>query len=95
MGTYRLTRKADADLASIFRYGVQTFGVARADAYFDSLVRQLGLIADHPLMFQKSDYREGYRRSVHPPHVIYYRIVNGQDVEIVRILYGQDPRDEV
>ena len=93
MGRYRLTRKADADLASIYRYGVRTFGIAGADRYYDSLVRQLDRIGETPLLYQKSDYREGYRRAVHPPHTIYYRMVDADTAEIVRILYGQDPRD--
>ena len=91
MGTYRLTRKADADLAGLYRYGIQNFGIERADRYFDSLLARLEAIAQSPLQFQQSDYREGYRRSVHPPHTIYYRIIDPEMVEIVRILRGQDP----
>jgi len=41
MGAYRLTRKADFDLASLYRYGLQNFGLERADKYFDSLVARL------------------------------------------------------
>ena len=93
MGAYRLTRKADADLAGLYRYGIQNFGIERADRYFDSLLTRLEAIAERPLQFQTSDYREGYRRSVHPPHTIYYRIIDSEMVEIVRILRGQDPRE--
>ena len=93
MGRYRLTRKADADLANLYRYGLQNFGVARADKYFDTLTARLEHIADDPLLFPNSEYREGYRRSVHPPHTIYYRIVEPGLVEIVRILRGQDPKE--
>ena len=32
MGAYRLTRKADADLAGLYRYGIQNFGIERADS---------------------------------------------------------------
>ena len=49
-------------------------------------------VGNAPLQFQKSDYRDGYRRSVHHPHTIYYRIVDSEMVEIVRVLRGQDPR---
>ena len=93
MGAYRLTRKADADLAGLYRYGIQNFGIERADRYFDSLLARLEEIGDSPLQFQKSDYRESYRRSVHRPHSIYYRIIDPEMVEIVRILRGQDPKD--
>ena len=93
MAAYRLTRKADADLESLYRHGIQTFGIQRADRYFDSLLARLGQIAASPLQFQASDYREGYRRSVHSPHTIYFRIIAPETVEIVRILRGQDPRE--
>lgn len=91
MGAYRLTRKADEDLAGLYRYGIETFGIERADRYFDSLIARLEEIADGPRQFQETDYREGYRRSVHHPHTIYYRIIAPELVEIVRILRAQDP----
>ena len=94
MGAYRLTKKADEeDLAGLYRYGIQNFGIERADRYFDSLLARLEEIGDSPLQFQKSDIRDGYRRSVHRPYTIYYRIIDPELVEIVRILRGQDPRE--
>ena len=93
MGRYRLTRKADADLANLYRYGVTNFGFERADRYYDSLLVRLAAIGDDPLHFPASEYREGYRRSVHPPHTIYFRVLEKDFVEIVRILRGQDPRE--
>jgi toxin ParE1/3/4 len=53
MGAYRLTRKADADLAGLYRYGIQNFGIERADRYFDSLLARLEEIGNSPLQFQK------------------------------------------
>jgi len=91
MGTYRLSRKADDDLAGLYRFGVRAFGVKRADQYFDSLCERLDAIASNPMLYQALEYRDGYRRSVHPPHTIYYRIISDGLVEIVRILRGQDP----
>ncbi len=91
MGRYRLTAKADSDLASLYRYGIDEFGFESADRYYDSLLVRLEKIADSPMLFQKVDFRAGLRRSVHPPHTIYYRISDSDLVEIVRILRGQDP----
>lgn len=95
MGIYRLTTKADEDLADLYQYGIETFGQIHADSYFDSLISRLDAIGDAPMQFQASDYREGYRRSVHSPHTIYYRIIDSEMVEIVRILRGQDPRENL
>ena len=93
MAGYKLTRAADADLAGLYRHGVTTFGAARADRYFDSLVAELERIAAHPGMYQRSEYRDGYRRAAHPPHTIYFRALEDGAVLVVRILYGQDPRE--
>lgn len=92
MARYRLSKKADSDLAGLYRYGVRNFGIEQADRYFDSLLARLSEIGNGPLQFQASDYREGYRRSIHHPHTIYFRIIDPETVEIVRILRGQDPR---
>lgn len=91
MGTYRLSKKADEDLADLYRYGIRNFGVIRADLYFNSLCAHLESIANAPMLYQLVDLREGYRRSVHYPHAIYYRIIESDNIEIVRILRGQAP----
>ena len=95
MARYKLTKRADTDLAGLYRYGVRTFGLEQADRYFDSLLAHLRAIADNPKHFQVSEYREGYRRSAHPPHTIYFRIIDAETVEIVRILRGQDPQSSL
>jgi len=95
MGSYKLTRKADDDLAGLYLYGLTSFGLQPASRYYDSLETRLQDIADDPLRFPPTDYREGYRRSVHAPYAIYYRIIDPQTVEIVRILRGQDPREQL
>lgn len=95
MASYRLTNKADEDLASLYLYGLTNFGLVQADFYYESIMRRFDEIADQPLRFQKSEYRKGYRRSVHFPHTIYYRIIDADMVEIVRILRSQDPREEL
>lgn len=94
MGTYRLTEKADADLENLYRYGISKFGELQADRYFDRILSRLEEIGDNPLRFQKSEYRNGYRRSVHDSHTIYFQVLEDELVEIVRILGGQDPREE-
>ena len=93
MASYRLSGKAAEDLFDLYRYGVRSFGLDLADRYYDSLVERLNQIGGDPLRFPETDYRAGYRRSVHAPHAIYYRIGGDGVVEVVRILRGQDPRE--
>lgn len=92
MASYRLTRKADADLRSAFLYGMKEHGEARALQYKQSLDARFQEIADDPLRFPKTDFYDGYRYSVHQPHTIYFKPLDNGDVQIIRILRGQDPR---
>lgn len=90
MGNYRLTEDAKEDLRRIYRYGVNKFGEAQADRYYDALFERFEQIAENPYMYHSVDYiREGYRRSVCGVDSIFYRIVD-DTVEIISILNRQD-----
>ena len=91
MPDYSLTEKAKEDLIAIADYGDKHFGVKRSNQYRKELGAHLLDMANHPLHYQEvADIRKGYRRSVYGKFTIYYRIV-GDDIEVVRILRGQDP----
>jgi toxin ParE1/3/4 len=93
MGSYKLTRKARADLKRIWLYVVKTHGSQRADQYHKGILERLDQIANHSYLFQAVDHiREGYRRSAYGPDSIYYRI-NDDRVEIMAILGRQDTED--
>lgn len=90
MPNYRLSEKAKEDLISITQYGDENFGVDQSDLYRDQLKRRFLIIAERPLFFPAVDHiRVGYRRSVCGAHSIYYRI-EGNAVEIIRIIGRQD-----
>lgn len=90
MGSYKLTEKAIDDLAHIYSYGIEVFGAARADLYYDTLLNHLDRLAENPYLYPALPYiRPGYRRSVCGVDSIYYRVVD-DTVEIVRILGRQD-----
>ena len=90
MASYRLSDRALADLDRLYERGILTFGLRLADEYYDGLIARMQEIADRPKLYPAVDeIREGYRRSVCGVHSIYYRI-EGQDVEIMRVLGRQD-----
>lgn len=90
MSNYRLSEAAKEDLISIAQYGDANFGVVQSDYYRDQLKRRFLVIAERPLFFPAVDHiRVGYRRSVCGAHSIYYRI-EGNSVEIIRIIGRQD-----
>lgn len=87
----KITVKAQNDLDNIYYNGYRTWGATQADSYYDSLIHRFKELTQQPLLYQKVDHiRIGYRRSVCGVHSIYYRI-NGDTVEIMRVLGQQDP----
>jgi len=90
MADYKLSNLAKEDLIRIHRYGVEKFGMAQADKYFDSFFENFGIITENPFSFESVDYiKTGYRRCVCGSDSIYYKITNNI-VEIMAIIGKQD-----
>jgi toxin ParE1/3/4 len=90
MAKYRLSNEAKEDLIRIHQYGVEKFGIAQADKYFDTFFEYFELIAKRPFAFESVDFiKKGYRRCVCGSDSIYYRI-NEDFVEIITIIGRQD-----
>jgi toxin ParE1/3/4 len=90
MAKYRLSHEAKEDLIRIHHYGVEKFGMAQADKYFDSFFEYFDIIAQGPFSFESADnIKKGYRRCVCGADSIYYRI-NNATVEIMAIVGRQD-----
>ena len=90
MAKYRLSNEAKEDLIRIHHYGVNQFGMAQADKYFDSFFKYFDIIAQQPFSFESVDYiKKGYRRCAIGSDSIYYK-VNNDVVEIMAIVGRQD-----
>ena len=90
MAKYRLSNEAKEDLIRIHHYGVNRFGMAQADKYFDSFFKYFDIIAQQPFSFESVDYiKKGYRRCAIGSDSIYYK-VNNDIVEIMAIIGRQD-----
>lgn len=90
MAKYRLSNEAKEDLIRIHQYGIERFGVAQADKYFDTFFAYFDMIAERPFSFESVDYlKKGYRRCVCGVDSIYFRI-NDDTVEIMTIVGRQD-----
>ena len=90
MASYRLNEEADEDLDRLYEYGVLNFGLVQADRYYDELIQRFHELVETPCLWQAVDYiRAGYRRSVYGSYSIYYRI-DGDNIEIMRILGHED-----
>ncbi|MEM7730064.1 MAG: type II toxin-antitoxin system RelE/ParE family toxin [Pseudomonadota bacterium] len=91
--SYELSAEADQDVLSIYRYGFERWGEARADAYYIALTEAFETIAEDPMRYQKVEGENvTYRRAVFRSNAIYFRLQN-DTVLIVRILGRQDPAE--
>jgi len=66
--------------------------VAQSDRYRNQFTQRFSVLATQPQLYPAVDHiRPGYRRSVCGVLSIYYRI-DGQNVEIMRVLGRQDTK---
>jgi toxin ParE1/3/4 len=95
MATFKLNEEAEDDLERLYEHGILFFGLTQADRYYDGLIEHFYELAENPYLWQAVDsIRIGYRRSVYVSDSIYYRI-DGDTVEVMRILGSQDPKKEL
>ncbi len=93
MGRYRLTKAADGDFESIFDFGIDRFGMDRAQAYQRGMIEHFAQLAERPLLYPSVGHlRPGLHRSVYKSHSIYCRVDPGEII-IIRVLGRQDAYD--
>ena len=86
---YRLTPKAEEDLAAIWRYSAETWSAAQADSYIDTLIAMIETIVAMPtLARERTEFDTPVR--IHPTaeHVIIH-LVDGDIIVVIRILGGR------
>ncbi len=89
MGSYRLSKFAERDLAEILRYTIKTWGMKQGAAYFQLLTVAKTRIVNNPILpgsKTRDDLADGCRAFRIAKHLIFYR-VSGGCVEIARILH--------
>ena len=89
MAKYRLTNKAVKDLADIWNYTFDEWSERQADDYYNMLIASCQKIATNPQLFGKRydeifDELRGFKAG---KHLLFYRILDSGDVEIIRILH--------
>lgn len=85
---YRISKKAIEDLNDIWAYTFYKWSKEQADRYYDLIIKEIEFIADN-FMTGKSveQTRKNYRVTKVKSHLIFYRKVENETVEIVRILH--------
>ncbi len=88
MAKYELTNKAVEDLSKIWDYTFEAWSEKQADKYYEMLISNCQEIADNP------DFGKSYNGIAQSllgikanRHIIFYRTINENYVEITRILH--------
>lgn len=83
-----LTRMAIADLKDIGRHTQKKWGREQRDKYLTTLDTCFRKLAETPLLGKDcGNIRQGYRKMNSGSHVIFYRQVSANAIEIVRVLH--------
>ena len=89
MDEIRFTRKAVEDLFDIWNYTADMWSERQADTYYRLLIASCRKLAGKPGLFGR-EYKElgagiyGFKVN---KHIVFYRIVGDNGIEIVRILH--------
>ena len=90
MANYYLTNKAVEDLTSIWNYTYEEWSESQADKYYEILFEAFQDISQNPEMCKNY---EGIAKGVSGfrinKHIVFYRRMNSDLIEIVRILHGR------
>jgi len=85
---YRISQQAIEDLDKIWIYTLNKWSKEQADRYYNLIIAEIEFIADNYLIGKSAEQtRKNYRITKIKSHLIFYRKVDNEIVEIVRVLH--------
>ena len=86
---YALSKRAEKDLADIWRYTVDSWSREQANKYLQGLFNDCSEIAKSPAFLGRpyDHVRSGYRKYPYGKHVIFYKMQDTGRVLISRVLH--------
>jgi toxin ParE1/3/4 len=85
---YRISQQAIKDLNDIWIYTLHKWSKKQADRYYDLILKEIQFIADNYMIGKTAEQtRKNYRITKVKSHLIFYRKVEDDIVEVVRILH--------
>ena len=89
MAKFYFTKRAVEDLSSIWNYTFEVWSEEQADKYYRMLIEVCRKLTENPVLFDRryeeiTDNLYGYKVQ---RHIIFYRIVIDDEIEIIRILH--------
>ena len=86
--SYRISKQAIVDLNNIWTFTFSMWSKEQADRYYALIIDEIEFIADNCLIGKSVEQtRKNYRVCKIKSHLIFYRKVEGELVEVVRILH--------
>ena len=90
MAKLRFTKRAVADLTNIWEYTYAAWSERQADKYYHLLIQACREVAKSPQKGKPYDQIDtGIMGYLAYRHIIFYRKISAQEIEIIRILHGQ------
>jgi toxin ParE1/3/4 len=88
MTRYVLKPRAQRDLDEIWDYTAARWNIDQAEIYIRAIQRSLEMLADDPRLGRTcDDIRAGYRKHRVESHFIFYRVIETDIVDVIRILH--------
>ena len=85
---YRISKQAIKDLNAIWIYTLNKWSKEQADRYYDLIIGEIEFISDNFLTGKSAEQtRKYYRVTKIKSHLIFYRKIENDIVEVARILH--------
>lgn len=85
---YRISKQAIEDMNAIWIYTFNKWSKEQADRYYDLIIQEIEFISDNYMTGKSVEQtRKNYRVTKIKSHLIFYRKLENEMVEIVRILH--------
>ena len=90
MGRYYFTNKAVEDLTEIWNYTLKKWSGNQAEIYYNLIIETCNEISVNPILGKDYSIIAQHIYGIHSGrHLIFYRIIETGDIEIIRILHEQ------
>ncbi|PIE37834.1 MAG: plasmid stabilization protein ParE [Gammaproteobacteria bacterium] len=88
MGTFTLSKKANADLKSIAAYTQRKWGKEKRRVYLRQFDDSFHILAASPNLGVRCDFiKPGYRKFPVTSHLVFYKTISSAQIEIIRIVH--------
>jgi toxin ParE1/3/4 len=88
LAKFKLTNNALKDLSDIWNYTVLTWSERQADNYYNLIISECTAISKNPQIGKAySEIHPDLKGKISSKHIIFYRELDNQTVEITRILH--------